>query len=122
MGVCSALSWLVGGIGIGFVSSSHVYFTVIGLTIDLITSPALPGYCGTVTALVTSHGVALLLLLPIFAEDLVAFGSRTTGTTSHFKKVKSETAKTHPMKALPSEAGMQKALSSRRKGGVAEIL
>ena len=72
-------------------------------------------------ALVTTHEVALLLLLPMIAEDLVALGGRT-GTNPHLKKVKSETAKAHLMKALPSEAGMQEALSSRRRGRVAEVL
>lgn len=122
MALCSTLSWLAGGIGIGFVSSPHVFLTVTGLSVDLIASPALLGYCGTMIALVTTHGAALLLLLPIIAEDLVAFGSRTAGTTPHFKKVKSETTKTHLMKALPSEAGTQEALSSRRKECVAEVL
>ena len=119
--LCSTLSLLAGGIDIGFVSSPHICFTVTGLSVDLIASPPLLGYCGTLIALVTAHGAALLLLLPIIT-DLVAFGSRTAGTAPRFKKVNSETAKTHLMKALPSEAGMQEALSCRRRGGVAEVL
>lgn len=70
VGLCSVLSWLAGGIGVGFVSSPHVCLTVTGLSVDLITSPALLGYCGTVIATVTTHGAALLLLLPAIAEEL----------------------------------------------------
>lgn len=103
-------------------SLSHICLTVTGLSVGLIASPVMLGYRGTVIILVTTYGAAPLLLLPIIAESLVAFGSRTAGTTPLFKKVKSETAKTYLMKALTSKVAMQETLSCRRRGGVTEVL
>lgn len=97
----------------------HLAFVPQLLGCQLISLPA-PLWLSTAIAIVATPGAALLFLLSVIA-DLVAFGSRTPSATPCFKKVKSETAKAHLMKALPSKAGMQEALSSRR-GGVAEVL
>lgn len=107
------------GLCLGLLVESALGLSHTVLSINLIASPALFVYCGTVIAFVTAHGAALLLLLPIIAEDLVVLGSRTAAT-AHFRKVKSETAETDLMKASPSEAGMQDPLCSR--SGVAEVL
>lgn len=57
--------------GLALDLSLHLTFvSATGLSVDLITSPALLGYCGTVIVAVTTHGAALLLLLPAIAEEL----------------------------------------------------